>query len=56
MTKIIRNISALAALLFIITACSPEVGSDAWCKQMKEKPKGEWSANEAGEYTKNCIL
>jgi len=38
------------------TACSPEVGSDQWCAQMKEKPKGDWSANDAGDYTKHCLL
>lgn len=36
--------------------CSPEVGSEAWCKKMTEKPKGEWTANEAADYTKHCIF
>lgn len=49
----------LASLLFIcslISACAPEVGSEAWCKEMKEKPKGDWSTNEAKDYTKYCIF
>ena len=37
-------------------ACAPEVGSDAWCKKMKETPKGDWSANEAADYAKHCVL
>jgi hypothetical protein len=37
-------------------ACAPEVGSDAWCKQMKETPKSDWSANEAADYAKHCVL
>jgi len=37
-------------------SCSPEVGSDAWCEKMKETPKGDWSANDASAYAKNCIL
>ena len=43
-------------LMFSVTACSPEMGSEAWCKKLAEKPKGEWTANEAAEYTKNCIF
>ena len=42
--------------LFFLTACSPEVGSEAWCEMLAEKPKGEWSANEAGNYTKHCLF
>jgi len=39
-----------------LSACSPEVGSKEWCEDMKEKPKGDWSANEAAEFTKNCVF
>jgi hypothetical protein len=39
-----------------ITACSPEVGSKQWCEAMKEKPKGDWTANEAKDFTKHCIF
>lgn len=39
-----------------LAACAPEVGSAKWCKQMKEKPKGDWTANEAKDYLKSCIL
>jgi len=46
----------LAAVMAFGTACSPEVGSEAWCKQMKEKPKADWTANEAAEYAKSCVF
>ncbi len=51
-------VSSLGILFFcvFVTGCSPEVGSDEWCAAMKEKPKGEWSANELRDYTKHCIL
>lgn len=39
-----------------LAACSPEVGSKEWCAKMDEKPKGEWTANEAGDYAKNCLF
>ena len=42
--------------LFLLGGCSPEVGSKEWCAQMKEKPTGDWTANEAADYTKNCLF
>ncbi|ANK79634.1 MAG: DUF3012 domain-containing protein [Rhizobiales bacterium NRL2] len=47
---------AAAALLALVAACEPEVGSDEWCAGMEEKPKGEWTLNETAEFTKNCII
>lgn len=46
------------ALISILTlaACAPEVGSDAWCNAMKEKPKGDWTANEVGSFAEHCLL
>ena len=55
MNKIL-NVTAVILFLFSLTGCSPEVGTEAWCKNLAEKPKGEWTANEATEYTKNCIF
>lgn len=45
-------------LVFVLAlaGCSPEVGSDAWCEDMKSRPKGEWTASEAGDFTKHCIF
>lgn len=38
-------------------ACSPEViGSTAWCEMMDAKSKADWSANEAADYAKHCVL
>ena len=42
--------------IFVASGCAPEVGSEKWCKQMSEKPKGDWTGNEATEYAKNCIF
>ena len=47
----------LAAMFALgVAACAPEVGSPEWCEQMKEKPKADWTANEAADFTKNCIM
>jgi len=45
-----------AALLLMLTACAPEVGSERWCANMKAKAKSDWSANDAVDYAKHCIL
>lgn len=46
----------LAVIALVAAGFSPEVGSEAWCKQMKEKPKGDWTSNEATDYSKHCIF
>jgi len=42
--------------IILLAACEPEVGSDKWCENMVEKPKGDWTANEAAEFAKSCIF
>lgn len=42
--------------LAVLAACSPEVGSDAWCTEMTEKAKGDWTANDAADFAKHCVL
>lgn len=50
--SVLFAIAAFASLL----GCAPEVGSDTWCKKLDEKPKGDWTANEAAGYAKHCIF
>jgi hypothetical protein len=38
------------------TGCSPKLGSEGWCTMMNDKPKGDWSGNDAAAYTKHCVL
>ena len=48
----------LGGLLVVscLFGCTPEVGSQAWCEHMEEKPKGDWTANEAADYARHCLL
>jgi hypothetical protein len=50
------SLSAIALTTLILSACSPEIGSDKWCQNMEAKPKGDWSANEATDYAKHCLF
>lgn len=49
-----KLILSLITLLFI-TGCSP-VGSESWCNKMNEKPKADWSTNEATDYAEHCVF
>jgi hypothetical protein len=42
-------------MAFAVLACAP-VGSEAWCEKMKNKPKGDWTANEAADFARHCLL
>lgn len=47
------------AILFVIfsaSACTPEVGSEKWCQMMKDTAKGDWTANQAADFTRHCIF
>jgi len=59
MRKLTLRLGILALAVMAISslaACSPEVGSKKWCEELKEKPKGDWSANEAADFAKHCVL
>ena len=51
---------SIAVLLVVssvaLTACSPDVGSKEWCADMGKKSKADWTATEAKDFAKHCIL
>jgi uncharacterized lipoprotein len=49
-------IAIAASVVIGLSACSPKVGSKEWCEDMKKKDKGDWTANDATEFAKSCIL
>jgi DUF3012 family protein len=52
-----KKLSLLLATIFVLSlAGCTKVGSEAWCADMKEKPKGDWSTNEAGDFAKHCVF
>ena len=48
--------SIALVLVGALSACAPEVGSEAWCEDQAEKSKGDWSVNEAAEFAKSCVF
>lgn len=51
-----KKFTALLAALMLLTACTPPVGSKAWCEKMEAKDKGDWTANEAADYMQHCLI
>lgn len=53
-----RLIAAAAALplLVALSACEPELGSERWCEAMRDTPRGDWSANDALEFARHCVI
>ena len=54
--KKLFRLAVLVGLAALLGACSPDVGSEAWCQDMKQKAKGDWTASEATNFAKHCIL
>lgn len=45
----------LLSTLFIVS-CAPKVGSEAWCDELKEKAKSDWTMEETKDFAKHCIF
>lgn len=54
--KYLNTLFIISSLLIFLPGCSPEIGSEAWCINMEEKAKGDWSTNEAAAYAKHCFF
>jgi len=54
--SILRCAVLITALALALAGCAPEVGSQAWCQSMKDKPKGDWTANDATDFAKHCLF
>lgn len=49
-------VALLTISVWALSACAPEVGSKQWCEEMKGKPKGDWTANQAVDFAKHCVM
>ena len=56
-----RMLMPMRAMVLLVMAtwligCAPEVGSERWCEMMRDKARGDWTANEALEFARSCVL
>jgi len=54
--NLMKQIACVILSVWLLAACAPEVGTEKWCNSMDEKPKGDWTANDAKAYAKHCVL
>ena len=57
-SRAFASVGALAVLAASLTlaSCAPKVGTPRWCEAMKQKPSGDWTANEALDFARHCIV
>jgi hypothetical protein len=51
-----KKLISVFVVALSLSGCAPEIGSEEWCADMKEKPKADWTATEAKDFTKHCIF
>jgi len=51
-----KKLLFLILAVVMLSACTDEVGSVKWCSQLKEKPKSEWTTDNAVNFTKYCVF
>ncbi|MCU7797863.1 MAG: DUF3012 domain-containing protein [Candidatus Thiodiazotropha sp. (ex Semelilucina semeliformis)] len=47
---------SMTGVLFLTLSGCAQVGSERWCNNMKDKAKADWTAGEAADFAKHCIL
>jgi uncharacterized protein YfaS (alpha-2-macroglobulin family) len=50
-----KKLIVCLSVALLLPACA-EVGSERWCENIKEKPKGDLTASEAKDYAKHCLM
>ncbi|RWX47364.1 hypothetical protein VT99_11662 [Candidatus Electrothrix marina] len=55
MKKIVCGVVLVGAAV-MMSGCLATVGSERWCQNMRDKPKTDWSAGEAVDFAKHCII
>ncbi len=51
-----QALTAGLMVIVFVAGCSPEVGSERWCRNMKDKPKADWTLGETRDYARYCML
>ncbi|MEQ9487650.1 MAG: DUF3012 domain-containing protein [Alphaproteobacteria bacterium] len=47
---------AALPLVLLLAGCEPEVGSEDWCADIREKGAANVTASEAADFAKHCVL
>lgn len=55
-TLMVVRVVMIASFVTAVAACAPEIGSKRWCAAMRDKPRGDWTGNEALDFARHCVL
>jgi len=50
------GVFTVLAACVLLASCAPQVGTPRWCEAMKQKPRGDWTANEALDFARHCVI
>ena len=50
------TILIILLLALLQVSCTPKVGTEEWCEMMQDKPKADWSANDAKAFASHCVF
>jgi hypothetical protein len=51
-----KKLVGVFMVTLFLSSCAPEIGSEKWCADMKEKSKADWTATQAKDFAKHCIF
>ena len=52
----IVHVLCIAFVVAALAGCKPKVGSEAWCQDLKDQPRGDWTLNQTADFAKFCVL
>ncbi|MHC6530181.1 DUF3012 domain-containing protein [Vibrio proteolyticus] len=51
-----KKLVVLLLTVGALSACSDEVGSKNWCSALRDKPKTEWTGQNAVDFAQYCVF
>jgi len=55
--RLLPNVIAFALVAALLNACAPpEPGTPAWCEELSNRPRLEWTAEEVIGHVSDCVL
>jgi len=51
-----KTILFTSMAVILLAGCTPKVGSEDWCANLREKRTDDWTLKETQDYATNCII
>jgi hypothetical protein len=53
---LINKLFVGSIFILAVVACTPEIGSHQWCADLKATTPTDWTASQATDFAKHCLL